>query len=270
MNVDSNKPRGASVWRWIVTGIPAYSTWVLLNLLIVVILPVLFTVALLDKKKGYPVLNGFGSVFARLYFMRAMSLFNVHKFFEIPTSEEVARHQPCIFVSNHRSWLDALFALALFPGARIPVKEAYVNAPILGLIIRWIGCIPLDSTSRSSVKEALDTARDYLEKGVSLFVFPEGTRAKSTSMLPFSDVFFRLAIESNLPVVPVLMHSDRRCMGPGDGSGSMLTEKPANWRIRILEPITRDPRDRASDLSRMSRKLLSRHLGKLDVQSGGW
>ena len=268
MERKDTETRRASIWRWLFSGLPAYTAWVVANLFVLVFLPVLFVVSLFDRKAGYPRLNLFGSIFARVFFVKLLSALRVHDFAHLPDSREVRVRQPCIFVANHRSWLDALFALALFPGARIPVKESYVNAPILGWIIRWIGCIPLDSSSRRSVKEALDVARDYLSRGTSLFVFPEGTRARGTDLLPFADVFFRLAIEADLPVVPVVIHSDRPCMGPRHQS--MLTSRPATWRIRLLPPLERDRRDRASDLSRMASRSLSRQLGELDVKCEAW
>jgi 1-acyl-sn-glycerol-3-phosphate acyltransferase len=253
---------GAPVTRWLVSGVPGYLGWILSNLILLPFLPVLFAISLFDRRGGYRVLNRFGSAYARAFFVRYLSAVGVHRFGERPRVVRTAAVGPRVYVANHRSWMDALFALALFPGVRIPVKESYVNAPILGLIIRWIGCIPLDPTAPRSVHDAVGIARRGLARGSSLFVFPEGTRAPDRRVRSFTDAFFRLAIEAGVPVVPVVIHSDVPSLGPSHES--LLTGEPPTWRIEVLEELARDSRDRASDLARAARKIISARLEVLD------
>jgi 1-acyl-sn-glycerol-3-phosphate acyltransferase len=261
MNDEQQPAKTASILRWLTVGVASYLGWLIVMVVFIIIFPILAVVGLVDRSGGYQSLRGFFSGFLRWFFLGYLSFIRLHRFAEIPSRETIEGAAPCVFVANHRSWLDALFAMSVFPNVRLPVKSSYMTVPLLGLAIRWMGCIPMDRTSNESIVAGITECRRALADGSSLFVFPESTRAPRGKMLAFSDVFFRVALEADVPVVPVLLHSDIPYLSPDEGS--MLTFARATWRIRVFDPLPRDTRDRASDLSRMAKRMITAGLADL-------
>jgi len=247
----------ASIFRWCTVGVAGYTAWVVANLLFIAALPAIGFVAMADRRRDYAAIRRFGAAFLRFFFGRYAAAIGVLRLVETPSAEDATPGR-CVFVANHTSWLDALFALALFPRVRMPVSAAYANLPLLGLIIRWMGCISLDTSSSQALAEGLARCRRALAAGEPLFVFPEGRRGPGGGLLQFGDAFFRFAIEEDVPIIPVAMHSDVPLFTKA--RGSMLTSRSASWTIRVLGALPRDRRDRASDLSALAHRALAKEL----------
>jgi 1-acyl-sn-glycerol-3-phosphate acyltransferase len=257
-----DKPKPIGFTRAAFVGPLAVLSWLLAMLVLLVLLPVVLLVGLVGRAGGRRALRRVGAAFLRGFFLGYLPLLRFHTFAELPSRQELLSHPACVYAANHRSWLDALLALALFPRVLVPVKSEYLRIPLLGLAMRWMGCLPLDATSPTTVLAAVDEGRRALAGGESLFVFPEGTRAPGSRMLGFSDVFFRVARESEVPVVPVLIHSDEPYLAPHDER--LVAARCPTWRIRLLEAVEPDRRDRAADIGRQVRRRLGAGLAELD------
>jgi 1-acyl-sn-glycerol-3-phosphate acyltransferase len=136
-----------------------------------------------------------------------------------------------VVVANHQSMLD-IFLLSRIPKEMKWVAKAELfRVPWVGWMFRISGDIPVWRTEASSGRAALGRARDYLDHGMSVIFFPEGTRSRDGRLLPFKSGAFRLAIEAQVPVLPVAVS------GTGDGmpKGSPWV-RPARCMARILEP----------------------------------
>jgi 1-acyl-sn-glycerol-3-phosphate acyltransferase len=136
-----------------------------------------------------------------------------------------------VVVSNHQSMLD-IFMLSRLPREmKWVAKEELFRIPWVGWMFRLSGDIPVRRGEVESGKEALATARRYLDRGMNVMMFPEGTRSRDGRLLPFKSGAFRLAIEAQVPVLPVAVS------GTGDGmpKGSPWV-RPARCMARILEP----------------------------------
>jgi len=241
-----------------------------LVLVLACLYPLLLVYAAFDRHRGYAGLREFCVWFSRWFFLGYLSIVRMYRLREKPDPDRLRKISGTVYVANHRSSLDAILALAVFPSIRVPVKKTYLALPILGRIIRWMGCIPFDRESPESIVEGARAAREALAKGQNLFVFPEGTRAGPGRPLAFSDIFFRVALESDAPVVPVVLHSDVPFLAP-DGR-SVLTRYRGAWTIRVLDALGRDPRDRASDLRLQAHRAVTRELALLDrgnIERGG-
>lgn len=261
MNDEQQPAKTASILRWLTVGVASYLGWAIAMVLFISIFPILAIIGLVDRSGNYQKLRGVFSGFLRWFFFGYLSFIRLHRFAEVPSRQTIEGTAPCVFVANHRSWLDALLAMSIFPNVRLPVKSSYLKLPLIGIAIRWMGCIPLERTSNESIVAGIAQCRRALAHGASLFVFPETTRAKRGKMQAFSDVFFRVALEADVPVVPVLLHSDIPYLSPD--RGSWLTFARATWRIRVFDPLPRDTRDRASDLSRMAKRMMTAGLADL-------
>lgn len=140
-----------------------------------------------------------------------------------------------VIVSNHLSTFDIPLMFSALPtDGRFLSKKELFRIPLIGRAMRQVGIIEVDRqagrSSRSIINEGVANAAD---RGYSLIVFPEGTRSDSGEMLPFKKGAFRIAIDTGLPILPVVIEGTDRISKPG----SKLFH-PGHANIRVLPPIT--------------------------------
>jgi 1-acyl-sn-glycerol-3-phosphate acyltransferase len=118
--------------------------------------------------------------------------------------EHVERLGPCIFVSNHLSFVDIWALLVALPGSlRFVGKRELFRIPVFGTALRASGQIPIDRANLRAAKGSFETAGRLLRQGHSAVVFPEGTRSRDGTLQPLKKGAFVLAIATQHPVVPV-------------------------------------------------------------------
>ena len=140
--------------------------------------------------------------------------------------------RPYVAVSNHESYAD-IFLISHLPWEmKWLAKAELFRIPIMGWMMRMAGDIPVRREARRSRVEALEGCRDRLRKRVSVMIFPEGTRSRTGDLLPFKDGAFRLAIDAQVPVLPLVVTGTRSAMQ----KGSFLFGR-ARAEVRALEPI---------------------------------
>lgn len=116
---------------------------------------------------------------------------------------------PCILVANHQSLIDILLLLQLPTDARCWAKRWPFRVPFLGLMMRLCGHLCVEDP------RVFYKAAESLRSGVSLLVFPEGTRSRDGKLTRFHDGAFVLAARTGVPVVPVLIRGSGTTMPPG-------------------------------------------------------
>ena len=118
--------------------------------------------------------------------------------------ENIPDGQPVLYVANHRSYFDIVIGYTLVKGeCGFVEKKEMEKIPLLSNWMRNLHCLFLD---RENIKEGLKTilaAIDSVKKGVSIWIFPEGTRSKEAGMLPFKEGSFKIAEKSGCPIIPV-------------------------------------------------------------------
>lgn len=164
-----------------------------------------------------------------------------------------------VVVSNHESTADP-FLLSFLPwDMRWVAKEELFRIPIIGRMMKYGGDIPLRRGEKDSVREMLDECRRTLDLGMSVMIFPEGTRSPDGRLLPFKRGAFDLAIAAGAPVLPIAIDGTRACRP----KGSRWFGK-ASATATVLEPIeTRGmaPSD-SPDLAARVRERIARALGR--------
>lgn len=124
-------------------------------------------------------------------------------------------HSRAIFVANHVSNLEPPALFAMLPRIAAIIKRELGLIPLLGYAMRLGGFISVDRKVRDSRRQALEQAALTLRRGISLLVFPEGTRNPGGSLLPFRPGPFQIAIAEGVPIVPVTVHGAARLMPKG-------------------------------------------------------
>lgn len=148
-----------------------------------------------------------------------------------------ARSVPeAIFMANHTSAADiVVIFVALCRDVRFVAKRELFWIPFLGWSMWLAGFIPVDRERKDKAREAFDRIGKSLRKGVSILVFPEGTRSRKGKLLPFKKAGFLLAMRTGLPIVPVGISGARAVLG-ADG----LLVRKGRIEVRVGDPIASD------------------------------
>ena len=172
-----------------------------------VILPILLLIGLFSKK-----------------FKDKLSFFIVSKAFafiliisgtkvDIKGYENIPKDKPVLYVGNHRSMYDIVINYAKLPPlvgfvSKIEMKKI----PFLSWWMRMVNCLFLD---RENIKEGLKTiiaGSEKLKNGVSMVIFPEGTRSRNEQeMLEFKEGSLKMAEKAGALIVPVAIRNSSAC-----------------------------------------------------------
>ncbi len=142
------------------------------------------------------------------------------------------KRHPYVMVSNHESFVDMLLISHLKIEMKWLSKKSIFNIPLVGWMMKMSGDIPLVRGDRSSGSAALDLCKVWLDRKMSVMIFPEGTRSADGEMRAFKDGAFRLAIETGTPILPLVVHGTRSALRKHDWR---LGDSRAE--VRVLEPI---------------------------------
>ncbi len=150
--------------------------------------------------------------------------------------------RPYIYVCNHSSYLDAVAAVAGIPGSFKPLgKIEMAKIPLFGMIYRRV-VVMIDRSSKESRAESVEQLRRDLASGQSVLIFPEGTMNRTgMSLTDFYDGAFRLAIETQTPICPVVLLNTRDLLPRTDP----LAARPGTMTCLIDNPV--DVADLTSD-----------------------
>lgn len=137
-----------------------------------------------------------------------------------------------VVVPNHRSMVDAL-AIACLPREMkwIGKAEAF-QIPWLGWAFRIAGYVPVVRGDKESGSAALSRLRRYLDAGIPVGLFAEGTRSRDGTLRPFRPGPFKLAVDTGVPIVPVAITGAGEAMAPDEA-----WIRPSRIHVRILPPI---------------------------------
>lgn len=125
-------------------------------------------------------------------------------------TEHIPPDGPVIYMGNHQSNFDILALTVAIP-RRFSwlAKEELFRVPFFGGAMRRAGYIPLDRSDGRQALKSIEEAARRIRDGVSVVVFPEGTRTHDGSLLPFKKGGFILASRAGVPVVPFTINGSR-------------------------------------------------------------
>ncbi len=147
--------------------------------------------------------------------------------------ERLDPNRPYIFIANHRSYIDipALMQALLGFQLRWIAKRELLWIPLFGWAMWSSKHVIVNRQNLSQARVSLRKAKEKINRGISMVIFPEGTRGMGESLLPFKRGGFLLAVQTHRPIVPVTIR----------GSGAILPK--GVWRIKggQIEVIVSEP-----------------------------
>lgn len=150
--------------------------------------------------------------------------------------ENVTRQRPCIYVANHQSAYDVPILAELFvPDTVVIGKKELVHLPFFGWLFTVTGNILIDRSDNPRAVGRLREAEEAIrERGVSVWIFPEGTRSRTPGvLLPFKKGAFYMAVATGAPLVPVVAAPVRPFFDPPE-----RRVRPGTVEVRVLDPIS--------------------------------
>jgi 1-acyl-sn-glycerol-3-phosphate acyltransferases len=158
----------------------------------------------------------------------------LHLDYEIANGERLTASQPCVYLANHRSNLDVVTFASVYPPKTIVIgKRAVLKIPLFGTIFQRGGNIAIDRSDQSDSLAGLAAAADAIrQKGVSVLIFPEGTRNHG-EMLSFKKGGFHMARSAGVPLVPIVCAVPREWIS----GRRFFLRKRTEVKVEVLEPI---------------------------------
>jgi len=142
-----------------------------------------------------------------------------------------------ILVANHTSYWDIFVLYGLYKPFKFVSKESIFNIPFIGLNMYMNQYVKIERGDMKSIKAMMATCKEWLRRGASILLFPEGTRSEDGEIHNFRDGAFRLAIDMNVPVIPVVIAGTYKIFP----KNRKTLDFRSDITVRVLPPV--DPAD---------------------------
>ncbi len=156
--------------------------------------------------------------------------------------ENIEWDKTYVLVANHQSYWDILVLYGLYRPFKFVSKESIFKMPFIGFNMILNQYVKIKRGDMKSIKEMMATCRAWLNQGSSILLFPEGTRSEDGELQTFRDGAFRLAIDCNVPVVPIVIEGTYKILN----KRTTRIRFQSDIRVRVLPPVTPEQFDRSS------------------------
>ena len=142
--------------------------------------------------------------------------------------------RPAIYACNHTSILDIFLAVFLSPVGTVGIaKKSVIYYPFFGILYLLSGHLRIDrSDRRRAVASLRELAGLVRTRGLSINIWPEGTRARDGHLLPLKKGIVHLALQTGLPIVPIVVSGAHKSWAKGS-----LSVKRTDIHVRVLPPV---------------------------------
>ncbi len=212
--------KGIKIVFWVIWRIWFY---IMMAIPILIMLP--FLLVSIITESGYPYFFRMARIWAKFI------LFGMGFYYKIDRLQKLEKGKSYMIVANHTSMTDIMLMLAVIRNPFVFVgKKELSKIPLFGFFYKRT-CILVDRNSSKSKNEVFKRAQDRLSQGLSICIFPEGGVPDDESILldEFKDGAFRLSIEHQIPIVPVVFADNKERF-----SYTFLSGSPGKMRGKIL------------------------------------
>lgn len=148
--------------------------------------------------------------------------------------ENVDPKQSYVFVANHQSFLDVFAVYGWLPNNfKWLMKKEIRRVPFVGTACAVAGHIFVDRTNPRAALQSMEKVKKELVDGISTVIFPEGTRTKTGEIGRFKQGAFKIAMDMELPVVPITLNGFYKAMP----SGQPFANPFSHLSLHIGKPI---------------------------------
>jgi putative phosphoserine phosphatase/1-acylglycerol-3-phosphate O-acyltransferase len=170
---------------------------------------------------------------------------------QIDGEQHLWSHRPAVFIFNHQSNVDLVIVARLLRRDITGVgKREIRDLPIVGRVMEAAGVVLIDRKDTARAIEAMTPLVDAMRvEGKSVCLSPEGTRAVTPKLAAFKKGAFHLAMQANVPIVPIVIHNSNDVQPKGD-----LLYHPGTVQVEVLPPV---------DTSGWSVDSLDRHVSEV-------
>ncbi len=196
--------------------------------IMLLIFPLVIVASFFGRIRGGNIIFKLCSFWGDLWF--PLIFIRVRKIFEAPHDKS----KPYIFVSNHISYLDAAIIVKAYrQRLRALGKVELAKVPVFGFIYRK-AIVTVDRSSADNRARSVQILKSIISKGISVLVFPEGTfNLTGKPLKEFYDGAFRVAIETQTPIKPVLFLDAHERMN----YKSIFSLNPGRCRVVYMEEV---------------------------------
>ena len=219
-----------------------------------------FLVISIIKEKWYPYFFVMARIWAKFI------LLGMGFYYKVEQEQEPEAGKSYMFIANHTSMADIMLMLAVMRSPFVFVgKKELVKIPLFGFFYKRT-CILVDRSSSKSRMEVFNRAQKRLNQGLSICIFPEGGVPGDETILldEFKDGAFRLAIEHQIPIVPLTFADNKKRF-----SYAFLSGSPGFMRVKIhkfIETTGKSPERKKDirEIREMARDVIYRQLLKFN------
>jgi 1-acyl-sn-glycerol-3-phosphate acyltransferase len=178
---------------------------------------------------------------SRIFYLLVKTLFRffftLYNRLEVRGLDNVPRGAAVIVASNHASYVDPPVIGGVFPGRlRYLAKESLFRVPLLGLLIRALGAVPVRREDRQNAGAVMKSLLALLRSGECVLLFPEGSRSPDGRIKPLEAGVALLSVKTGVPVLPVYIGGSFGVWPKGRSF-----PRPAKLSLAISPPIYPDP-----------------------------
>lgn len=167
------------------------------------ILTIIFCLLGMSRRGGYYPAHLWSKLWCVLMFVRV----------EVEGRDNIDKNTSYVFVANHQGAYDIFLIYGyLNHNFKWMMKKSLSKIPFVGTACRISKHIMVDRSSATAIQKTMEAAKSILKDGMSLVVFPEGSRTPDGRMKAFKRGGFMLAAEFGLPIVPLTIDGSYRVM----------------------------------------------------------
>ncbi len=150
---------------------------------------------------------------------------------ELDNMDKIKSDLPAVFISNHQENLDIIPAMAIVPPNTVSIgKRSLLYIPFFGLFYWLSGNILINRNNKRDALNSLKIAtNNIVQKQISIWLFPEGTRSRGKGIKNFKKGAFHIAINAQVPIIPIVISSYQNL--------NFKKFKTGTIKVKIVNPI---------------------------------